>query len=1205
MKTSWGPIGGYWFWFLLAAMSISTQSRAQQSTQSTRTGQAPKVLNPSSLGLGYGRSLGSFPKGAEDFHPVRIHQGWEFRADGETSWVPVSLPSTFESHQGVGFDGVGWYRKRFPRILAADNQLRSKRLILRFHGVATQATLWCDGMLVAEHLGGWTPFECDITDFILRPGSGKPASEGSTAEESPGASQDCEVLLKVDELVGHNSQGFLPVFAPHFGGIWQPIEAYFVDPVWIDTKELFVWGEPSSKTLRYEIPLQGSDLEAIKELIDPGLRYRVCVRYRLDAKSENSQEEDKRWDEHWIELSHKQVEELRVEGKLVLQGSVSISQPVLWSPDRPSLYEVQVGLESPASRDQTKTRSWIDLVRTYAGFREIRAHGDQLLLNGQPLRVRGILNWGYAPPSVAPSLDPEHWRSELQLVKDYGFNLMKFCLWVPPKGYLEMADRMGVLVWIEYPTWHSRWSLDALPTLEREFDEFFCYDRNHPSVILRSLTCETGPSADINVIRKLYDRCHDRIPGSIVEDDSSWIQWNRVHDFYDDHPYGNNHTWVPTLNRLKRYIVEHGVKPLVLGEAIAADTWLPPGSLDEIGPMGPQATLQGVKRSLSGQAWTEPFWFPLSYKASSRWAQERRGDMGAEAVARLHEDSLRYAWLMRKYQIETLSRELPDAGYVVSVIRDFPFASMGLIDIEGHPKWKRADWDWHGPRVLTLRTEQDRRSFWADKPFEAQVYVDRLSEDQKQNAWVRCTWRSGLFSMTKDIALPNRGPGREQGDEDRSSNESYEILKLDSIPPRLSFGTDRGVGLWTLGVELIERRKNGQERTIAQNRWDLWQVDKPKVSSDPSKLEKSSSKLYLHESCSEPLHKQIKSLANVLGRDVSEVRQIQPFDPKGICIAQRIDESIVGYLEQGGSVLLIPDGQKGSLPIAEHWFLRGGPIISADSYWDRFHGLLVDLQHFDLAGPVVPDLQCLDQVTPLVMLWDNHDIATVKTHGLLFATKIGSGVMLVDCLNHGDGQGAAGARLFDEVLRWLETRPAERVQAMTLGTIEGIRDTLRQRTLDLTERVWSFQPDPMNQGLEMGWQSKTLIDDKPEGWKRISIGKHWEAFGYEGLDGWAWYRTEVKLPGDWPEGRCYLQVDGADDYIEVFVDGEIIGTAGDRQQRKTAFEQRSSFMFSKSVSPGEKISVAIRVEDWQGAGGLFRPIRLSTTELREGNPILK
>ena len=63
------------------------------------------------------------------------------------------------------------------------------------------------------------------------------------------------------------------------------------------------------------------------------------------------------------------------------------------------------------------------------------------------------------------------------------------------------------------------------------------------------------------------------IPGALVEDDSSWIEWNRIADFYDDHPYGNNHTWVQTLQGLNEYILAHGLKPLVLGESISADTW--------------------------------------------------------------------------------------------------------------------------------------------------------------------------------------------------------------------------------------------------------------------------------------------------------------------------------------------------------------------------------------------------------------------------------------------------------------------------------------------------------------------------------------------------------------------------------------------------------------------------------------------------------
>ena len=79
----------------------------------------------------------------------------------------------------------------------------------------------------------------------------------------------------------------------------------------------------------------------------------------------------------------------------------------------------------------------------------------------------------------------------------------------------------------------------------------------------------------------------------MVEDDSSWIGWNRVHDFYDDHPYGNNHTWVKTLQGFNEYILAHGLKPLVLGEAIAADTWIDREAI--VARLGARAPLVGAR----------------------------------------------------------------------------------------------------------------------------------------------------------------------------------------------------------------------------------------------------------------------------------------------------------------------------------------------------------------------------------------------------------------------------------------------------------------------------------------------------------------------------------------------------------------------------------------------------------------------------------
>ena len=96
----------------------------------------------------------------------------------------------------------------------------------------------------------------------------------------------------------------------------------------------------------------------------------------------------------------------------------------------------------------------------------------------------------------------------------------------------EIADEEGVLIWLEYPTWHPQLTPKYEAELLREYKEFHQHDRNHPSVILRSLTCETGHGADLAVVQKLTDTAKKMIPGALVEDDSSWIEWNRVTDLF-------------------------------------------------------------------------------------------------------------------------------------------------------------------------------------------------------------------------------------------------------------------------------------------------------------------------------------------------------------------------------------------------------------------------------------------------------------------------------------------------------------------------------------------------------------------------------------------------------------------------------------------------------------------------------------------------
>ncbi len=1037
---------------------------------------------------------------------------WQFQSEQVGSvWKTVTLPGSFEEHEGIEFDGVGTYKRTLPAFELPEG----KRAILHFQAAATLADVSVNGAPVGSHLGGWTPFRFDVTKFL---------------RGAPPATQH-EVSVRLDEKVGHNSQGFLPIVAPHFGGIWQGVEMLIVSESWLDDLSLMAVGDPETGCLRVEMKLNGRPATDAT---------RIQIRHRPLGRDNN-------WSPPRIygvsdPAGQSSVADSQVAWRDKDSGVMSLSCPIeswqYWSPDSPNLYEVEVDLQRLIAGRHVS----LDRVVTRAAFRTFQVDGPRLLLNGRPVLIHGLLNWGYAPPRVAPSVDEQHMRTEMEFARSCGFNLMKFCLWVPPHRYLELADELGMMTWIEYPTWHSQWTPEQLPTLQREFGEFFHFDRNHPSVVLRSLTCETGPSADLHVMRTLYDRCHAMIPGSVVEDDSSWIGWNRVHDFYDDHPYGNNHTWVATLDRLKKHIAERDQKPLVLGEAIAADTWVKNETLQEV---------VGNER---------PFWLPGFLEGNQQWLDRIQAITGTMDVDRLERDSKHFAFLMRKYQIEAYRREVPYGGYVVSVIRDFPLASMGLLDYLDRPKWPAAAWRWHGDTMLLLKTVADRRSFTSGEDLEAELLVSHFGNQSLENAVLSAVVR--LDSGDVLAAETTAGLAVDSGD----------LKKLAALSVRLP-----EVSSPTRFLLRVELRADAR---LFENTWPMWVLPRSDLG--------AASGVQMHSSCS-----------NELRRLFPDAREFDPARTQLTVVASRFDRPLIDFLESGGRVFLAPDGENGSLPQSNVWFLRGGPFVADHALTRRVpRELLVELQHFDLAGPVVPDMSYLEQVSPVLMFWDNHDLKRVKTHGLVFETRVGQGRLLVSALNHGSPNNSAGRWLLGLLLHHLETGAVPQ-QALAARTIQRMREKIDEDKIELVQRSWQFKPDADNVGLRQNWHLEdTPLDDT---WKPIHIGTAWEGAGYPALDGWAWYRVSIQVPESWSDKPVYVSFEGVDDYYELYVNGRRAGSGGDIATKTTAFEDRTSHPVTNLVQAGETATIVVRVYDWYGAGGIFRPVSVGTASLGDGD----
>jgi hypothetical protein len=280
-------------------------------------------------------------------------------------------------------------------------------------------------------------------------------------------------------------------------------------------------------------------------------------------------------------------------------------------------------------------------------------------VDGKPFVVRGILHWGYYPELGHPWPDDVQIRSEIDHLKSLGFNLIKFCLWIPPPRYYEICDELEMLVWQEYPVWNAPLGGNSEDDawIVREFEEFFLNDCRHPCVILRTLTCEND-RVSARTGRALVDLAHELIPGSLVLENSGWLCNERYGDFHDEHPYVHNALWPHYGRRMDRKLT----RPLLLGETMVADS--------------------------------------LNREHAAHLAAQQPANDGGQLndetyLATSLRDSYRESLAMRRFQIETLAREMPDVGYVICALRDLKHTPLGLMTYDGTPKYAPQDWRWH------------------------------------------------------------------------------------------------------------------------------------------------------------------------------------------------------------------------------------------------------------------------------------------------------------------------------------------------------------------------------------------------------------------------------------------------------------------------------------------------------------------------------
>lgn len=162
------------------------------------------------------------------------------------------------------------------------------------------------------------------------------------------------------------------------------------------------------------------------------------------------------------------------------QLSIDASRLARWTPEHPALHPVEIILDG-------------DTVRDRIGFRTIATRGSQILLNGEPIFLRGISIHEEAPFSARRAFSDKDARTLLGWVKDLNGNFARLAHYPHNEAMLRAADSLGILIWAEIPVyWTIQWTNAAtLANARRQLAEMIVRDRNRASIILWSVSNET------------------------------------------------------------------------------------------------------------------------------------------------------------------------------------------------------------------------------------------------------------------------------------------------------------------------------------------------------------------------------------------------------------------------------------------------------------------------------------------------------------------------------------------------------------------------------------------------------------------------------------------------------------------------------------------------------------------------------------------
>ena len=404
--------------------------------------------------------------------------------------VPFPVESALSGvGQRVSETNTLCYRRTFTVPPAWAGQ----RVRLHFGAADWETQVFVNGQAVGQHRGGFDAFSFDLTPWL----------------KAGGAEQELVVSVwdptEGDQPRGKQSRRPEGIFYTPTSGLWQTVWLEPVPAVCVDSLRLTPDLDASALRLRAEVNSLAAALTVEAVAFAEG------------------------------------KEVARVSGPANAELILPIVAPRLWSPDDPFLYDLQVTL-----REGERV---MERVGSYFGMRKISLLKDaagvtRLALNGKVQFQLGTLDQGFWPDGIYTAPTDAALRSDIEVLKQAGFNLIRKHVKVEPARWYYWCDRLGMLVWQDMPSGNNG-TPAARVQFEAELQRLVAGLRNHPSLVLWVLFNEGWGQYDTERLTAWLKRLD---PSRLVSNASGWTD-QRVGDVIDAHSYPGPESPVPTPER--------------------------------------------------------------------------------------------------------------------------------------------------------------------------------------------------------------------------------------------------------------------------------------------------------------------------------------------------------------------------------------------------------------------------------------------------------------------------------------------------------------------------------------------------------------------------------------------------------------------------------------------------------------------------------